>query len=77
MFKKFWEHKKNRIPQLDLLDLKTIIWLVENHGNRDIPLFSKRLMKKVNESMSVYQWEKELLEKAAITYPDRNIEKSG
>jgi hypothetical protein len=61
---KFWEHKKNRIPQLDLLDLKTIIWLVENHGNRDIPLFSKRLMKKVNESMSVYQWEKELLEKS-------------
>lgn len=56
-----WQHKPNRVPQLDLLDLKTIVWLVDNHGSRDIPIHSKRLMKKINESMSVYEWEKGLI----------------
>jgi len=56
-----WSHKPDRVPQLDLLDLKTIVWLVDNHGKRDIPIHSKRLMKKINESMSVYEREKELI----------------
>lgn len=59
-----WQHKPNRVPQLDLSDLKTIAWLVDNHGNRDIPIFSKRLMKKISESISVYDWEKSLIENA-------------
>lgn len=56
-----WSHKPDRVPQLDLLDLKTIVWLVDNHGQREIPIHSKRLMKKINESMSVYEWEKGLI----------------
>jgi hypothetical protein len=58
---KNWDHRPSRVPQLDLLDLKTIVWLVDNYGERDIPIHSKRLMKKINESMSVYEWEKELI----------------
>lgn len=57
-----WKHKPDRVPQLDLLDLKTIVWLINNHGNREIPVFSKRLMKKISESISVYEWEKSLVE---------------
>lgn len=58
-----WQHKPSRVPDLDYQDLLTIIWLVKNHGERDIPLFSKRIMKKINESMSVYEEEKRLINK--------------
>lgn len=53
-----WSHKTDKVPQLDLLDLKTIVWLVNNYGEKNIPIHSKRLIKKINESMSVYEWEK-------------------
>lgn len=55
-----WEHKPNRSPDLNYDDLKTIEWLIKNHGERDIPIFSKNLYIKVRESLAVYEWEKQL-----------------
>ena len=55
-----WEHKPNRIPNLDYDDLKTIEWLIKNHGERGIPIFSKNLYIKVKESLGVYEREKQL-----------------
>ena len=58
-----WEHKPNSIPQLDYEDLLTIIYLVEKHGKREIPIHSSRLMKKVEESVISYKIEQDLLKK--------------
>lgn len=70
-----WSHKPDRVPRLDRSDLETIILLVREYGNKNVPIFSKRLMSKVEESMKVYLWEDELLKrgekkkKSFLTWP--------
>ena len=58
-----WEHKPDRVPNLDRSDLETISLLVREFGNRTIPIFSKRLMQKVEKSLAAYRWEDGLLAK--------------
>lgn len=59
-----WEHKPDRVPQLDRRDLETIALLVREYGNKHVPLFSKRLMLKVHEAMESYRLEDALLNQA-------------
>lgn len=59
-----WEHKPRRVPDLDRSDLETICLLVREYGNKNIPIFSARLMKKIEESMIAYRMEDELLQRA-------------
>jgi hypothetical protein len=56
----------SRVPDLDHEDLKTIKFLVDNYGKEKIPIFCKKLMRKVQESLRVYEWEKRLINKAKI-----------
>lgn len=46
--------KPDRVPDLDRCDLETIVLLVREYGSKHIPVFSKRLMQKVEESLGVY-----------------------
>ena len=59
-----WEHKPRRVPDLDRRDLETIVLLVREYGNEHIPLFSKRLMLKVEEALDAYRDEDALLRRA-------------
>lgn len=59
-----WEHHPRRLPDLDRLDLGTIAMLVRDYGLRHLPLFSKRLMLKVEEAREAYRREDALLDKA-------------
>lgn len=56
-----WDHKPRRVPDLDRSDLETIVILVREYGDKNIPVFSKRLMLKIEESLSAYRWQDELL----------------
>jgi hypothetical protein len=67
-----WEHKPDRVPQLDRKDLQTISLLVEEYGKKHIPIFSKRLMMKVEESMEAYRIEDDLLRRAEKNESRRN-----
>ena len=58
-----WEHKPDRVPDLDRSDLETISLLVREFGIQNIPIFSKRLMQKVEKSLAAYHWEDGLLGK--------------
>lgn len=60
-----WEHKPRRVPDLDRKDLDTIALLVREYGEEHIPLFSKRLMLKLEESFEAYRREDALLRRAA------------
>lgn len=71
-----WDHKPRRVPDLDRADLETIAILVREYGDQNLPVFSKRLMRKIEESLSAYRWEDELMKKKAnppiyteITWP--------
>lgn len=66
-----WEHKPRRVPDLDRKDLETIVLLVREYGNEHVPLFSKRLMLKVEESLEAYRREDALLDRARKNY-DKN-----
>jgi hypothetical protein len=46
---------------LTLDDLRTIKFLIERFGEKEIPLFCKGLKRKVEESLSVIEQEEELL----------------
>lgn len=63
-----WEHKPRRVPDLDGKDLETIALLVREWGEQHIPLFSKRLMLKVGESLEAYRREDALLRNAREKY---------
>ena len=67
-----WEHKINKVPQLDRTDLQTISLLVEEYGKKHVPIFSKRLIMKVEESMEAYRIEDRLLRKAEENENRRN-----
>lgn len=49
---------------MDRSDLETIVLLIKEYGVQNIPVFSKKLLKKVEESLSAYHWEDEILKKA-------------
>lgn len=59
-----WEHHPRRVPDLDRRDLETIVLLVREYGKRHVPIFSKRLMLKVDEALEAYRLEDALLERA-------------
>ena len=67
-----WEHKPDRVPRLDRKDLETISLLVEKYGREHIPIFSERLIMKVEESMEAYRTEDALLRKAEENENRRN-----
>jgi hypothetical protein len=55
-----------RIPDLDRKDLETIAILVRDYGKKNMPVFSKRLMEKVNRSLESYKTSKNSI----ITWPE-------
>jgi hypothetical protein len=57
-------HYAKRVPDLDHEDLLTIKYLIDNFGMEKIPIFSKKLQRKIQESLSIYEWEQKLIKKA-------------
>ena len=56
-----------RIPNLDKRDLETIALLVREYGQKNIPLFSKRIMEKVDRSLEAY---KKTTRSPIVTWPE-------
>lgn len=46
---------------MDRSDIETIAFLVREYGNQNIPVFSRRLMRKIEESLMSYRKEDEVL----------------
>lgn len=64
-----WNHKPRRIPDLDRSDLETIVLLVREYGNQNLPVFSARLMRKIEESLTAYRWEDGIIRKESTKFP--------
>lgn len=56
-----WMRRPDRVPNLEREDLETIIDLIEDAPENE---GIRRLRKKVEESMSFYHWQDDLLEQA-------------
>ena len=56
-----WKGRPNQVPNLEREDLETIIDLMEDAPDNEA---TRRLRKKVEESMSFYHWQDDLLERA-------------
>jgi hypothetical protein len=67
-----WEHKPRRVPDLNRKDLETIVLLVREYGKQHVPIFSGRLMLKVEEGLEAYRREDALLDRARKNYDDKN-----